>query len=343
VAVRLEWDGRPARVDPPPAALRALEPADADDANLLVHGDNLLAASALLPGHAGAVQLIYIDPPFATGADFAAAGGLAYRDRWGPGLDDYLTMMYERLTVFRELLAPEGSIFVHADRRAGHLLRLLLDEIFGAGCFRNELVWSYRRWTARPGAFQHMHDVILYSARDPARVRFNLVEQEARAELRERKRRGWNSNTIRTPAGRIRQLLVYDRAAFDTAVAEGRVRPAEWDRVVDATRTTVAPGDVLEIPILNPTARERVGYPTQKPEALLERIVEVATDPGDLVADLFAGSGTTLAVAERMGRRWIGCDAGDLAIETIRTRLRALPGCRPFDVASVEAVEAAVR
>jgi len=309
-----------------------------DFRNRLIWGDNRLVTASLLGEFRGSVDAIYIDPPFDVGADFTMdvaigeeAGKLAkdqsalemvaYRDTWGKGADSYLHMMNETLVTARELLSGRGSIFVHCDWHVGHYLKLLLDDVFGRDAFRNELVWYYRRWTARANAFQNMHDVILYYCKNPAEVLFNPIEQEGREELQKRKKRGWNSNTVETAEGRIRQLLIYDREAYDAAVKDGRVNPAEWDRVVDATKTTVAPGDVLELPILNPVAEERLGYPTQKPERLIERLFEVATEEDSLVADLFCGSGTTGAVAEKMNRRWILADLGRFAVHTTRKRM----------------------
>jgi DNA modification methylase len=287
--------------------------------NLLVRGDNLLAMDALLERFAGAIDLVYIDPPFWTGADFAfdapigggdaslsrGRSGLAYGD--GGSLGDYLATMRDRLERIRELLSETGTIFVHVDWHVGHLVRCLLDEVFGADAFKNEIVWRYRRWPAKTRVFQRMHDVIFWYGKRPGDAHAWTPAFEDLAP-----------STLST-WGTKRQVADF---------SSGRRRPSQTEH-----ESPGAPlSDVWDIGIIAPIARERLGYPTQKPEALLRRILEAATRPGDLVADFFCGSGTTLAVAEKLGRRWIGCDLGTHAIQTTRKRLLEL--CAAADPAS---------
>ena len=318
---RLVWPGKPARAEralPVKVPLATTEHLGAALAaggarNRLVHADNRAAILALLGELEGRVDLLYIDPPFATGGSFSARTGpgaeevLAYDDRWEVGLGDYLSRMLEQLELFRALLSPRGTIFLHCDWHVSHYLRCLLDEVFGEGAFKNEIVWRYRRWPAKTKSFQRMHDVLFWYGKAPN-------DSHAWTPLYE----GLAPSTQKT-WGTKRQV-----ADFST----GRRRPSQTTE-----ETLGAPmADVWDIGIIAPIARERVGYPTQKPEALLRRVIEAASRPGDLVADFFAGSGTTLAVAEKLGRRWVGCDLGRVAVHTTKKRLLALPGCSAFEI-----------
>jgi len=283
--------------------------------NLLVRGDNLGAMSALMPRYGGTIDLIYIDPPFATGADFHFTGlpaqpsrpsALAYRDRWDTGLPAYLSAMAARLRLMRDLLSERGTIFVHCDWRTSHWLRCLLDEIYGAACFKNEIVWRYRRWPAKTRVFQRMHDVLLWYGKTSAdRHAFHVLYEDLAASTRET----W---------GTKKQVADF---------SSGRRKPSQLE-----IETPGAPmSDVWDVGIIAPIAHERLGYPTQKPEMLLRRVIEAASEPGDLIADFFCGSGTTLAVADKLGRRWIGCDVGRIAIHTARKRLLSV-GLAPFEL-----------
>ncbi len=302
--------------------------------NKLIWGDNQLVAASLVAEFAGKIDLIYVDPPFATGADFGITtrvgedptpvvtrrSGLkenAYRDTWRTGIDSYLAMMFATLRLMRELLADTGTIFVHCDWHVGHLVRCLLDDVFGADAFKNEIIWRYRRWPTKTRVFQRMHDTIFwYGKQATDRHRFKTMYEPLSA------------STLQT-FGTRRQVADF---------SAGYRKPGQTQE-----ESPGAPmSDVWEIGIIAPIAHERTGYPTQKPEALLDRILEAASEPGDLVADFFCGSGTTLAVAEKLGRRWIGCDFGRFAIHTTRKRLLDLRvkepengterGCRPFEV-----------
>lgn len=316
---------------------------NSDWQNRLIYGDNLLAMQALLAGDPqtglpslrGKVDLIYIDPPFDSKADYRTKltlpGGdisqkpttieqFAYSDTWKDGTASYLRMLYPRLVLMRELLSDHGSIYVHIDWHVGHYVKVLMDEIFGKENFRNEIIWYYRRWTASSNRFQAMHDSIYYYSKSD-QYTFNKIDVSASDELIERKKKGWNTNTYMTNEGRKRQLLIYNKEAYDDAVRMGKINPLEYDNVVLADSTNIAPNDVFEIPIINPQAKERIGYATQKPMELLERIINVSSNEGDLVCDFFGGSGTTAAVAERLGRRWITTDIGKPATLVMRKRL----------------------
>jgi len=301
---------------------------EAEWRNKLIWGDNLLVMGSLLEKFAGKVDLIYIDPPFATGADFSftsqigeqhitrpssAADETAYRDTWKIGLGSYLTMMAERLRLIRDLLSPRGSLFLHCDWHVGHLLRATADEVFGAENFLNEIVWYYyNKFQGNVKRFASNHDVVFWYRKGPS---YQFKPQlEKRAE------------------GKIKQLArQWDKekgAIVNAKGADGRVMYRETDeRTVD---------DVWRISMLQPADRtENCGFPTQKPEALLQRIVQAASCEGDLVADFFCGSGTMLSVAEKLNRRWLGCDLGRWGIHATRKRLLGIKECRPFEMLSL--------
>jgi len=296
--------------------------------NKLIWGDNLLAMGSLLKEFAGKVDLIYIDPPFATGTDFSftaqigeqeinrqssTADETAYRDTWKVGVGSYLTMMAERLRLIRDLLSPNGSLFLHCDWHVGHLLRATADEVFGAENFLNEIVWYYyNKFQGNVKRFASNHDVVFWYRKGTS-YQFN-PQLEKRAE------------------GKVKQLVrLWDKeksAIVNAKGADGKVMYRETDeRTVD---------DVWRISMLQPADRtENCGFPTQKPEALLQRIVQAASREGDLVADFFCGSGTMLSVAEKLNRRWIGCDLGRWGIHATKKRLLGIKECGPFEMLSL--------
>ncbi len=286
-----------------------------DFRNRLIWGDNKLVMASLLEEFKGAVDLIYIDPPFDVGADFTmdvaiGDGGqvtekdqsiiemVAYRDMWGRGVDSYLNMLFERLTVMRDLLSHEGTIFVHCDWHMGYLIRVLLDNVFGKENFINEIVWYYyNKMQGNVNHFAINHDTILWY-RKGDKFTFNPQKEKRDEPVKQLKR-------------------VWDKEKGKIVNAKG---PDGKVLYIDSTHRTV--DDVWRISMLQPADRtENLGYATQKPEALVNRIVAAASNEGDLVADLFCGSGTTLAVAEKSGRRWIGADLGRYSIHTARKRL----------------------
>ncbi len=277
----------------------------------MVHGDNLVALRALARSHTGSVTLGYLDPPFFTGRTFdhiergTRVKRAAFDDRW---LDRaaYLEALAPRIEAVRALLAPHGSIVIHVDPKTSHYVKVLCDEIFGEDAFASEIVWRYRRWPSKTPNFQRVHDVLLRYRKDPeVAPRWNPVYEPLAA------------STLAT-WGTKKQRAVFARSD------SGAVRRARSSSTEEATAGAPM-GDVWEIGVIAPVARERTGYPSQKPEALLERLMTALTAPGDLVLDPYAGSGTTLAVAARMGRRFVGIDASELAIETIQKRLGDAP------------------
>jgi adenine-specific DNA-methyltransferase len=283
--------------------------------NILIWGDNKLAMTALLKGDpelgipplAGKINLIYIDPPFFTGADFSFKVKIddsevekepsvieekAYRDTWKGGISTYLDYMYERLVLMRELLADNGSIYVHLDWHVGHYVKVMMDEIFGYENFRNEIVWYYKTGgVPEEAGFSRKHDILLFYSKSDCFI-FNEVKQKS-----------YLDQTFFKPHQRKSQELGIQ------SDMRGMYR-------------LVSCRDVWEdINALHPRDDERIGFLTQKPEALLKRIILASSNPGDIVADFFCGSGTTLAVAEKLGRRWIGCDLSKYAIQVTRKRL----------------------
>ena len=304
--------------------------------NKLIWGDNKYIMSSLLPEFAGKINLIYIDPPFATGADFSIKmkiGDLewtkepsvieekAYRDTWGKGLDSYLQMMYERLVLMRELLAENGSIYVHLDERVGHYIKIILDEIFGKDCFINEIIWKYTRRLGAEKKFPSKHDIILLYGKTPNPFIRPLFKKFQELNLNEKdKILRWYKNI--DEEGRRYQIV----RNFKGETRKIYLNENECLQIDDVW-------DDIEPPNIFGTARkEWLDFPTQKPEALLERIIKASSNEGDLVADFFCGSGTTLAVAEKLGRRWIGADLSKFAIHTTRKRLLGIPNCRPFEI-----------
>jgi adenine specific DNA methylase Mod len=261
----------------------------------LLSGDNAAVLPTLAPG---SVTLAYLDPPFATGRDFRTkAGELAYSDRW-PTFEAYLDHLRVRLELLRPLLAPHGSVVVHVDPRTSGYVRVLGDGIFGRESFASEIVWRYRRWPSPTTNFQRVHDVLLRWVADPhAAPHWTQLHEPLAA------------STLAT-WGTGRQ-----QAQTDATGRRTRSRAMQEDS------PGVPLGDVWELPIIAPSSHERTGYPTQKPEALLERLQRALTVEGDLVVDPYCGSGTTLAVAARLGRSGIGIDASPVAIATARERL----------------------
>lgn len=283
--------------------------------NKIFWGDNLQVMSYLLKEYRGQIDLIYIDPPFDSKADYkkkidVKGVGKAesdsstfeekqYGDIWTN--DEYLQFMYERLILLRELLSERGSIYLHCDWHRSAYLRLLLDEVFGANNFRNEIVWSYfgfKRATSKK--FPQKHDVIYSYTKSPDYI-WNVQYKPHSPEYIKRFKKDANGRLYRddvNPTGGGTRIIYLDEVEGD---------------IVDSVWT--------DIPPVNPVAKERQNYPTQKPEALIERIIKSSTNPGDLVFDCFMGSGTTQAVAMKLGRRFIGADINLGAIQTTTKRL----------------------
>jgi DNA modification methylase len=296
--------------------------------NKLIWGDNLLVMGSLLEKFAGKVDLIYIDPPFDTGADFSfkvlvgpddeplpgkepsLVEEFAYRDTWGRGYDSYLSIMHDRLRLLRELLSERGSIFVHLDVHTGPYIKTLMDEVFGRDNFRNEIAWYYynKMHDSRKKLLPKAFDQILYYVKSKdADFVYNAL-QEDRAEP-------------------VRQLK---RVKVGGKMINAR---DEDGNIIYQEKTTRTVDTIWRIRCLQPANKQEwVHYETQKPVDLIERILQIATKPGDLVFDAFVGSGTTAVACERNGRRWIACDLGRFSIHTARKRLLDEENCKPFEV-----------
>lgn len=334
--------------------------------NKLIWGDNKLILSSLKNGPMrdeieaqGGIKLIYIDPPFDVGADFSMdidigddsftkkpniLEEIAYRDTWGRGADSFLSMIYERLIIMRDLLADDGGIYVHCDWRVNSFMRTILDEVFGTSCYRNALIWKKIRVVkAQANSFGNVHDYIYFYDKGQTfnkvtkpqskkyYEKFDKIEKETGMKYQlvsliqkgQGPARSFNGKVIDPKPG-MHWIWGQDRidAAFKEGLIEftssGNPRKKQYldesgERLVDDLWTEIYP--------VNSQAKESVDYPTQKPEALLERIIKASSNPGDLVADFFCGSGTTCAVAEKLGRKWIGSDLGKFAIHTTRKRM----------------------
>jgi 16S rRNA G966 N2-methylase RsmD len=284
--------------------------------NRLVLGQAERVLAALLPQFAGKIALVYIDPPFVTGSDFdflAAIPGApegapriavpAYRD--AAGLDAWLTHFDSVARMLRDLLADGGSLYVHLDAHVAHYAKVLLDQVFGAGAFQREIIWRIgwvSGFKSRARNWVRNHDTILFYAKGGRGFTFH-------------------KEYIAYPEGYVRR---------DGVPPRGQGYPMEdvWN-ASDIDRL-----DSIQIMSFS---GEKVGYPTQKNESLVARIVRASSSPGDIVLDCFAGSGTTAVVAEKLGRRWIACDASAIALHAARKRLLALPAASPFAIESAGA------
>jgi DNA modification methylase len=305
---QLIWPGK-RLVDPRPARLLTeaiVYPQghgypDAQPENRLILGDNLPVMAALLPKYEGRINLIYADPPFFTNRKYNARIGRGedsrkpekwqltegYRDHW-PDLDAYLDFLYQRLALMYRLLAPDGTLYLHLDWHADAYARLLLDELFGPERLLNEIIWAYHGPSPIRSAFNRKHDTILVYVKS-ADYTFNV----------DAVREPYNPNTVKT---------------FEASPKAG------FGKVPDLERGKV-PEDWWYFPVVARLHNERTGYPTQKPQALLERIIKASSNRGDLVADFFCGSGTTPRVAAVLGRRFIASDVTFRAVHTTRSRL----------------------
>jgi len=281
-----------------------------DFRNMLIWGDNKLVMASLLKDFKGKIDLIYIDPPFDVGADFtmkipigeenddvekdqSTLEIVAYRDMWGRGTDSYINLMFERITIMKELLSEKGSIYIHCDWRVNSHIRQIADEIFGNNNQAGEIIWNYSWGSRSETTWNRKHDTILMYSKNFPNITFNANEV-----LEDRKLTESSINRLKYKGALIR---------------DGNKGRGSEEKAL--------PSDVWYIATINGMSIERVGYPTQKPEELIEKIIKASSNEGDLVADFFCGSGTTGAVAEKLGRRWIMADLGRFAIHTSRKRL----------------------
>lgn len=281
--------------------------------NKIIFGDNLQVLkslveqkrSGLLKNSDGTdgVRLIYIDPPFASQQDFSNKEQKAYADKMKGA--DFLEWLRKRLVLLKETLSDNGSIFIHLDWHKEHYIKVLADEIFGEGNFCNEIVWYYRRWNIAGNYFARNHDVILWYAKNKGQHVFNQM-YIPKSEKSSAQGKAWKS--VIGEDGRRHSVQTEEKT-------KGVPMPDTW-----------------EISMINPVAKERTGYPTQKPEALLSRIIKAASNKGDIVLDSFGGSGTTAAVAEKEDRRWITGDVGKLSIYTMQKRILDIKNHNSFAV-----------
>jgi len=327
--------------------------------NKLIWGDNKLVMSSLLKDYAGKINLIYIDPPFDVGADFSIKVKVgneeitkkpsileekAYRDTWGSGINSYLQMMYERLFFMRELLSENGSIYIHLDWRVTHYIKVILDDIFGKDNFLNHIAWRrevVRGMKTHAKFFGNNIDSLLYYAKNKDNTIWNKIEGKREISKKELEKyeldeRGYF--TTSDPGTYTKDSLIdfyqegrlYITQKGKASVINGELKISKGvprikyylDKIGNKYYKNFTVdnlwNDIIGIASL---PGERTGYPTQKPEALLERTIKASSNEGDLVADFFCGSGTAGAVAEKLGRRWIMSDLGRFAIHTSRKRL----------------------
>ena len=315
--------------------------------NKLIWGDNKLILSSLRSGplrkeieDAGGLKLIYIDPPFDVGADFSidieigddsfhkeanVLEQVAYRDTWGRGADSFISMIYERLVLMRDLLHPDGSIYVHCDWRVNSFIRSVMDEVFRGG-YVNEIVWRsgvIKGGRGKSKKFGKLVDYLyLYSKTDGYVFNNIFKPYDLKSEH--------NKFTHKDKDGRIfsrdTPLGNYSEATIAEFEKQGRIYVTSNGKKQLIRYLDELPGLTVgelwdDIDPINQVALERLDYPTQKPEALLERVVKASSNEGDLVADFFCGSGTTAAVAEKLGRKWIATDLGKFGIHTTRKRM----------------------
>jgi DNA modification methylase len=349
----------------------------------LIWGDKKYVLPALLPEFAGQVNLIYIDPPFDTGADFSFTASVpeadedgeediaftkqpslieqkAYRDTWGRGIDSYLHWLYETAVLLHELLADDGSLVVHLDWYIGPYGRVVLDEVFGPDRFVNQIIW--KRQTAHSDAKQgsqhlgRVHDCLyLFSKSDsPIWNQFHTPHDQKYIDshysnVEPGTQRRYRLDNLTAPGGAtkgnpyyeflgVTRYWRYSKERMEQLYKEGRVvlpksgQVPAYKRYLDEMPGLPGQDIWTDINPINSQAIEALGYPTQKPSKLLERIINLLSNEDSLVLDCFVGSGTTAAVAEKLNRRWIACDLGRFAIHTTRKRLLQIDGVRPFIV-----------
>ncbi|HDH00640.1 MAG TPA: site-specific DNA-methyltransferase, partial [Nitrospirae bacterium] len=336
--------------------------------NKLIWGDNKLILSSLKNGPLreeieaqGGIKLIYIDPPFDVGADFSMdieIGGetltkkpgileeLAYRDTWGKGADSFIAMIYERLVLMRDLLAEDGSIYVHCDWRVNSFIRLVLNEVFDGKRFVNEITWRRTRTHNDAKSWAAIADTIFHYTKNEQFIWNPQYISQAEEDIATRYRfqdqdgRRYRLGPIDSP--NPRPNMMYEWKGFQPPQKGWRYsqeKMAELDKAgkiyypndlskrpatklyLDESKGSLVGTVWTDISALQASAIQKVDYPTQKPEALIERIIKASSNEDDIVCDFFAGSGTTLAVAEKLNRKWIGSDLGKFAIHTTRKRI----------------------
>jgi adenine-specific DNA-methyltransferase len=374
--------------------------ADGGWRNKLIWGDNKLVAASLLNDFAGRVNLVYIDPPFDTGTDFSFRVRVgdeqvtkqpsiieehAYSDTWGAGRSSYLRMMYERVVLIWELLAEDGSFYLHCAPSVSHYLKVICDEVFGADNFRNEIIWRRTGAHGRAMRWGPIHDSLLYYSKSEKCVwnrvfeaydesyvedfyrfedehgRYRLVTLDGPGMRQgssgqpwrgidptrvgrhwevppDRALPPWFEHPVGYPEMSVQERLdVLDAAGLIYWPTRGE-KP-QHKRYLDAAEGNPIQDIISDIRPVSSQASERVGYETQKPVELLDRVIRASSNEGDLVCDLFCGSGTTAVAAEQLGRRWILADLGRFAIHTTRKRLLSVADCSPFEILNLGAYE----
>lgn len=273
--------------------------------NRLICGDNLEILSTL---EKESVDLVYIDPPFFSNRHYEIIWGdeaeiRSFEDRWDGGINVYVDWMKQRVMELHRVLKPTGSFYLHCDWHASHYLKVMCDEVFDYNHFLNEIIWKYFGPTASHTNYPKKHDSILFYEKTNTDKRY------------------FDHNAI---------MVDYDIKAinrYDKEEADGKKYKLYREKdgaVRKAYMKEGRPTEVFEIPFIQGTAKERLGYPTQKPEALLERIIKASSKEGAVVLDAFCGCGTALAVAQKLGRRWIGIDISPSAIALVKNRLAKL-------------------
>ena len=314
--------------------------------NKLIWGDNMLVMGSLLEKFAGKIDLIYIDPPFATGADFSFTSPIgdegetvfkkqsiieekAYRDTWGQGRNSWFEMIFDRLRLMRELLSDRGSLYLHVDWYVGHHIRPVLDEVFGEDSSLGEIIWAYGSPSGGRVSGSKLvkaHDIVFCFAKCYGQHKYKI----AYLPYSEKYVNDWFKYTDemgrryrkRQRADKKTGQRYWEKQYLDES--KGVPASTVWSDIQQAYADPRA--------YKLRTTSEITGYATQKPEKLLDRIINISSEPGDLIADFFCGSGTTLAIAEKLDRRWIGCDLGRWGIHVTRKRLLGIENCKPFDV-----------
>jgi adenine-specific DNA-methyltransferase len=346
---------------------------DSEWRNRLIWGDKKYVLPALAHDLAGQVDLVYIDPPFATGADFSFMTTVpestetftkepslieqkAYRDTWGRGLDGYLHWFYESTVLLYDLLSPTGSMYVHLDWHVASYARGILDEVFGAQNFQNEIVWKRTTGTHSDAhTWGHVTDMLLFYTKgstftwNPAFTDLSEKYLKSKYSNVDEGGRQYRLGDLTSPNPRPNMTYEwkgfppptfgwrYSRETMAKLDSEGRIwypddmskRP-QLKRFLDESKGRLVDNLWEDIPPVNSQAQDRTGYRTQKPDPLLARIIEASSNRQDLVLDCFVGSGTTAVVAETLGRRWIAADLGRFAIHTTRKRLLSVAGVQPF-------------
>jgi adenine specific DNA methylase Mod len=342
--------------------------------NRLIWGDKKYVLPSLLAEFAGKVNLIYIDPPFDTGADFSFTATVpgsedngeaelaftkqpsiieqkAYRDTWGRGLDSYLQWFYETAALLYELIHETGGLYVHLDGRMVHYVKILLDEVFGVNNLECEIIWKRRHGHSNANTIGIIHDTILFYRKgkectwNPQYLPYDQDYIDTYYKYQDGDGRRFLSRSMTGHKGVNKEFewkgfvkpWRYSLETLARLEKEGRIfwtRNGEprYKQYLDEMPGNPIQSLWTDLKLIDSWSAEAVGYPTQKPEALLERIIKASSNEGDLVLDCFVGSGTTAAVAEKLNRSWIACDLSRFAIHTTRKRLLSISGVRPFVV-----------